>query len=104
MLVPSPTSLKVISRNLPISYNKWGISFAFAKVIAEYILKIVPQGTHQYEKFIKPSELARLVELADFKIEDVSGVKLNPTDYTFTLSSMTKINYFMTSTKKWIKK
>ena len=33
---------------------------------------------------------------AEFKVEDVSGVKLNPTDYTFTLSSMTKINYFMT--------
>ena len=84
--------MSTINRNI--------ISFAFAKVIAEYILKIVPQGTHQYEKFIKPSELARLLELAEFKVEDVSGVKLNPTDYTFTLSSMTKINYFMTSTKK----
>ena len=80
--------------------NRNIVSFAFAKVIAEYFLKIVPQGTHQYEKFIKPSELALLLELAGFKIDDVSGVKLNPIDYTFSLSSMTKINYFMTSTKK----
>jgi len=80
--------------------NRNIVSFAFAKVIAEYFLKIVPQGTHQYEKFIKPSELALLLELAGFKIDDVSGVKLNPIDHTFSLSSMTKINYFMTSTKK----
>ena len=84
--------LSTINRNI--------VSFAFAKVIAEYFLKIVPQGTHQYEKFIKPSELALLLELAGFKIDDVSGVKLNPIDHTFSLSSMTKINYFMTSTKK----
>ena len=84
--------MSTINRNI--------ISFAFAKVIAEYVLKIVPQGTHQYEKFIKPSELAKLVELAGFDIEDISGVKLNPIDYTFSLSKMTKINYFITTTKK----
>ena len=84
--------MSTINRNI--------ISFAFAKVIAEYVLKIVPQGTHQYEKFIKPSELARLVELAEFEVEDISGVKLNPIDYTFSLSKMTKINYFITTTKK----
>ena len=84
--------MSTINRNI--------VSFAFAKVIAEYVLKIVPRGTHQYGKFIKPSELAKLVELAEFKVEDISGVKLNPIDYTFSLSRMTKINYFMTSTKK----
>ena len=80
--------------------NRNIISFAFAKIIAEYILKIVPEGTHQYRKFIKPSELLKMLEKSDFKINDIKGVKLNPIDYSFSLSSITKINYFMTATKK----
>ena len=80
--------------------NRNIISFAFAKVMAEYILKIVPQGTHQYENFIKPSELVKLLDMSGYETNDISGVKLNPIDYTFSLSSMTKINYFITATKK----
>ena len=84
--------LSTINRNI--------VSFAFAKIMAEYILNIVPEGTHKYKKFIKPSELAKMLELASLNIDDIRGVKLNPIDYSFTFSSMTKINYFMTSTKK----
>tara|TARA_B100001996_G_scaffold372188_1_gene348309 strand:- start:212 stop:904 length:693 start_codon:yes stop_codon:yes gene_type:complete len=84
--------LSTINRNI--------VSFLFAKVIAEYILKIVPQGTHQYEKFIKPSELNKLLEKSNYKAIDIKGVKLNPIDFTFSFSSITKINYFMTSTKQ----
>jgi 2-polyprenyl-6-hydroxyphenyl methylase/3-demethylubiquinone-9 3-methyltransferase len=84
--------LSTINRNI--------LSFAFAKIMAEYILNIVPEGTHQYKKFIKPSELAKMLELADLKINDIRGVKLNPINYSFTFSSITKINYFMTATKK----
>ena len=84
--------LSTINRNI--------VSFAFAKIMAEYILNIVPEGTHQYKKFIKPSELAKMLELSSLDINDIKGVKLNPIDYSFTFSSMTKINYFMTSTKK----
>tara|TARA_B100001564_G_C20609849_1_gene657052 strand:- start:217 stop:909 length:693 start_codon:yes stop_codon:yes gene_type:complete len=84
--------LSTINRNI--------ISFALAKIMAEYILKIVPEGTHQYKKFIKPSELMKMLEKSDFKINDIKGVKLNPIDYSFSLSSITKINYFMTATKK----
>jgi len=84
--------LSTINRNI--------LSFAFAKIMAEYILNIVPEGTHQYKKFIKPSELAKMLELADLEINDIKGVKLNPINYSFTFSSITKINYFMTATKK----
>ena len=84
--------LSTINRNI--------VSFAFAKIMAEYILNIVPEGTHQYKKFIKPSELAKMLELASLGIDDIKGVKLNPIDLSFTFSAMTKINYFMTSTKK----
>ena len=75
-------------------------SFALAKIMAEYVLKIVPEGTHQYKKFIKPSELVKMLETSSFSIDDIQGVKLNPIDYSFSLSSITKINYFMTATKK----
>jgi len=84
--------LSTINRNI--------VSFLFAKVIAEYFLKIVPAGTHQYQKFIKPSELNKLLEKSDYKTIDIKGVKLNPIDFTFSFSSITKINYFMTSTKQ----
>jgi len=84
--------LSTINRNI--------ISFALAKIMAEYILNIVPEGTHQYKKFIKPSELAKMLEMADLNIDNIKGVKLNPFDYSFTYSSITKINYFMMATKK----
>jgi 2-polyprenyl-6-hydroxyphenyl methylase/3-demethylubiquinone-9 3-methyltransferase len=84
--------LSTINRNIT--------SFALAKIMAEYILKIVPEGTHQYKKFIKPSELAKMLEMVDLNIDNIKGVKLNPIDYSFTYSSITKINYFMTATKK----
>jgi 2-polyprenyl-6-hydroxyphenyl methylase/3-demethylubiquinone-9 3-methyltransferase len=83
--------LSTINRNIT--------SFALAKIMAEYILKIVPEGTHQYKKFIKPSELAKMLEMVDLNIDNIKGVKLNPIDYSFTYSSITKINYFMTATK-----
>ena len=60
----------------------------------------MPQGTHQYEKFIKPSELNKILEKSNYKTIDIKGVKLNPIDFTFSFSSITKINYFMTSTKQ----
>lgn len=84
--------MSTINRNL--------MSFVFAKMMAEYVLRIVPEGTHQYNKFIKPSELANMLEQANFNIDDIQGVKLNPVDFSFSLSSITKINYFMTATKK----
>ena len=84
--------LSTINRNI--------VSFLFAKVIAEYVLKIVPQGTHQYEKFIRPSELNKILEKSNYKTIDIKGVKVNPIDFTFSFSSITKINYFMTSIKQ----
>ena len=84
--------ISTINRNI--------MSFIFAKVMAEYVLKIVPEGTHQYKKFIKPSELAKILEAAEYNIDDMKGIKLNPIDYKFSYSSVTKINYFMTAIKK----
>ena len=88
----SKVFFSTINRNL--------ISFIFAKVIAEYVLNMVPKNTHTYDKFIKPSELNKMLEKSNFKTEDITGVKFNPISQSFTLSEFNKINYFLTASKK----
>ncbi len=88
----SKVFLSTINRNL--------ISFIFAKVLAEYVLNMVPKNTHTYDKFIKPSELNNMLKKSDFKTEDITGVKFNPLNQSFSLSDFNKINYFLTASKK----
>tara|TARA_Y100000992_G_scaffold297288_1_gene260680 strand:+ start:838 stop:1536 length:699 start_codon:yes stop_codon:yes gene_type:complete len=83
--------LSTINRNI--------LSFIFAKVLAEYVFNIVPQGTHQYKRFIKPFELYELLGNSKFKTEDITGVKFNPIDSSFSFSSFNKINYFLSAKK-----
>ena len=83
--------LSTINRNLH--------SFIFAKILAEYFLKIVPKGTHEYQKFIKPSEVSNVLELYNYKVQEVTGMVLNPITFDFQLSSFSKINYFLYATK-----
>ena len=81
--------LSTINRNL--------FSFMFAKLVAEYLLNIIPRGTHTYEKFIKPSEMREMLENNNFSISDIQGLKFNPISNTFKLSTFSKINYFITA-------
>ena len=81
--------LSTINRNL--------FSFMFAKLVAEYLLNIIPRGTHTYEKFIKPSEMRQILENNNFSISDIQGLKFNPISNTFKLSTFSKINYFITA-------
>ena len=67
----------------------------FAKLVAEYLLNIIPRGTHTYEKFIKPSEMRQMLENNNFSMSDIQGLKFNPISKTFKLSTFSKINYFM---------
>jgi 2-polyprenyl-6-hydroxyphenyl methylase/3-demethylubiquinone-9 3-methyltransferase len=83
--------LSTINRNLK--------SFALAKIIAEYVLNYVPKGTHQYEKFITPYELTRMLENNNYNLNDISGLDFNPIDESFVLSSNTDINYFLYAEK-----
>jgi 2-polyprenyl-6-hydroxyphenyl methylase/3-demethylubiquinone-9 3-methyltransferase len=64
-----------------------------AIVGAEYLLRWVPKGTHTYEKFIKPSELASMARDAGLSFEDATGIVLNPLTQAFKLSSNTDVNY-----------
>ena len=88
----SKVFFSTINRNL--------ISFIFAKVVAEYVLKIVPKNTHTYDKFVRPSELNKMLQKNNFKTENITGLKFNPLSQTFSLSEFNKINYFLTASKK----
>ena len=66
-----------------------------AIVGAEYILKLLPQGTHEYDQLIKPSEMEGWARNADLKLVDLSGVSYNPINETFKLTSDVSVNYMM---------
>jgi 2-polyprenyl-6-hydroxyphenyl methylase / 3-demethylubiquinone-9 3-methyltransferase len=68
-------------------------AFAVAIVGAEYIARILPRGTHQYLKFIRPSELARWGRDAGLELMDLTGITYNPLTRAFRLSPDTGVNY-----------
>jgi len=70
-------------------------SYLFAVIGAEYVLNMLPKGTHDYAKFIKPSELARWAKLANLEPEEVVGMSYNPLTKTYALGRDTSINYLM---------
>ena len=72
-------------------------SFLLGIVAAEYILKWVPKGTHNWRKFVKPSELAKMIEPTGLTPKDVTGLVYNPLNKEFSLSKKDlDVNYFMT--------
>jgi len=73
--------------------NRKPLAFAVAIIGAEYITRILPRGTHEYLKFIRPSELARWGREAGLEIIDLTGITYNPLTRSFRLSPNTDINY-----------
>ena len=70
-------------------------SYLLAIVAAEYMMKMLPKGTHEYSKFIKPSELARAVRIAGLQVDDISGMSYNPLTRQYSLSRDVDVNYLM---------
>ncbi|MBS7348637.1 MAG: bifunctional 2-polyprenyl-6-hydroxyphenol methylase/3-demethylubiquinol 3-O-methyltransferase UbiG [Comamonas sp.] len=70
-------------------------SFAFAIAAAEYILKMLPKGTHEYDKFIRPSELAGFCRQAGLIIENIQGMQHNPITGRYWLNNDCQVNYLM---------
>jgi 2-polyprenyl-6-hydroxyphenyl methylase/3-demethylubiquinone-9 3-methyltransferase len=68
-------------------------AFAVAIVGAEYIARVLPRGTHEYLKFIRPSELARWGRAAGLELRDLTGITYNPLLRTFRLSADIRVNY-----------
>ena len=74
-------------------------SYLFAIIGAEYILQLLPKGTHQYEKFIKPSELAQFTRAAGLEVIELKGMTYNPITQIYRLGSDTDVNYMMATRK-----
>lgn len=68
-------------------------SFLMAIVGAEYVLKLIPRGTHEYARLIRPSELARWARAAGLSMRELSGIQLNPFTERCTLSHDIDVNY-----------
>jgi 2-polyprenyl-6-hydroxyphenyl methylase / 3-demethylubiquinone-9 3-methyltransferase len=73
--------------------NRKPIAFAVAIIGAEYIARALPRGTHEYLKFIRPSELARWGRDANLELVDLKGITYNPLTRAFRLSANTDVNY-----------
>ena len=70
-------------------------SFLFAIVGAEYVLRLLPRGTHEYSKFIKPSELSRAARNAGLALVELIGMTYNPITKVYALGRDTDVNYLM---------
>ncbi|OZI19628.1 bifunctional 3-demethylubiquinol 3-O-methyltransferase/2-polyprenyl-6-hydroxyphenol methylase [Bordetella genomosp. 9] len=74
-------------------------SFLFAIVGAEYVLGLLPRGTHSYENFIKPSELASAARMAQLQPVKISGMTYNPLTQVYALAPDASVNYLMATRK-----
>lgn len=74
-------------------------SYALGVVAAEYLLKLVPTGTHDYQKFITPAELRSMLIQYGLEITAISGIDYNPFTSNFGLSNDTSINYLVACRK-----
>ena len=101
--VPDPQSIidacfKLLKPNgvLVLStINRNPKSYLFAVIGAEYILRLLPRGTHDYEKFITPAELDRFAERAGCKRQDLIGLHYNPIIKHYWLAQNVDVNYMM---------
>jgi 2-polyprenyl-6-hydroxyphenyl methylase / 3-demethylubiquinone-9 3-methyltransferase len=70
-------------------------AFLFAIVGAEYVLNLLPRGTHEYEKFIKPSELSAMCRQAGLAVSGVIGMTYNPLSKVYALAGDTTVNFIL---------
>lgn len=74
-------------------------SYLFAIIGAEYVLNMLPRGTHDYERFIKPSELSSTCRRAGLEIVDLIGMTYNPFTKVYALAADTDVNYILSTGK-----
>ncbi|MFM1806335.1 MAG: hypothetical protein RL212_594 [Pseudomonadota bacterium] len=75
-------------------------SYLLAIIGAEYILQMLPKGTHDYKKFIKPSELGEFLREAGLEMNEIIGLSYNPITQVYSLGRDTDVNYLVACTKK----
>lgn len=74
-------------------------AFLFAIVGAEYVLNLLPRGTHEYTRFIRPSELAGWCRAADLAVNETVGMTYNPVTKIYQLNTNVSVNYLLHATK-----
>lgn len=93
------TMLKPEGQLFVSTLNRNPKSFLFAILGAEYLLRLLPKGTHEYAKFIRPSELSRWVRHADLEVRDITGLIYNPITHVYRLADDTDVNYLLHARK-----
>ena len=74
-------------------------AYLFAVLGAEYILRMLPKGTHDYAKFLRPSELSRWARSVNLEPDDLIGMTYNPFSDKYSLGSNTDVNYLLHAAK-----
>ena len=101
--VPDPASSVAACANLVkpggqvffSTINRNPKSFLFAIVGAEYLLKLLPRGTHEYLKFIRPSELERMCRAAGLNVRELTGMHYHPLTRHYSLGPGVDVNYLL---------
>lgn len=70
-------------------------AYLFAVIGAEYVLQLLPKGTHDYAKFIKPSELTRWAKAVGLNVDEIIGMSYNPFAKSYSLGRDTDVNYLV---------
>jgi 2-polyprenyl-6-hydroxyphenyl methylase/3-demethylubiquinone-9 3-methyltransferase len=79
--------------------NRNAKAFVLAIVGAEHVLKMLPKGTHEYARFIRPSELAQWCRDAGLEVTQIKGMQFNPLTGRYWLSADTSVNYLVACDK-----
>ena len=105
--VPDPAAIVQACYEL-VKPGGWGVfstinrnakSFLFAIVGAEYLLSMLPKGTHSYDRLIRPSELARYCRNSGLELSQTRGMEYNPLTQRYWLSADTSVNYLLATRK-----
>ncbi len=105
--VPNPASIiaacqKLVKPNGHVFFstiNRNPKSYLFAIIGAEYVLRMLAKGTHDYNKFIKPSELAADIRQANLKLQNMIGLHYNPLTKNYWLAPNVDVNYMVHTVK-----
>jgi 2-polyprenyl-6-hydroxyphenyl methylase/3-demethylubiquinone-9 3-methyltransferase len=105
--VPEPSSVVAACAHLArpggwvffSTINRNAKAFAFAIVGAEHVLKLLPKGTHEYARFLRPSELAAWCRVAALDLAATRGLEYNPLSQRYRLSGDTSVNYMVACRK-----
>jgi 2-polyprenyl-6-hydroxyphenyl methylase/3-demethylubiquinone-9 3-methyltransferase len=79
--------------------NRSPKSYLFAIIGAEYVLRLLPKGTHEYAKFIKPSELVGFTRQAGLEMIAMKGMSYNPLTQVYSLGDDVDVNYMIAVSK-----